>query len=405
MLRVHRQFIVLRYTAKPRRFREEAEMLYRVAFEGANLIRMSLVMAAALLANCLLALAETTNTAEAKDSLPENGKIAFKSYQISGEIYNINTVDPDGSSLSKLTNNIKPGGRPAWSPDGTKIAFESFGPLGSIWVMDADGSNLRRLTPNRSDVSYSDPTWSPDGTELAFTMFRGPPPNELDSGDIYMMDVDGSNIINITRSPRVAETGIDFSPDGSQMCLERSSNASGESGIYVVNVDGSNPTRLTDLTGSECAWSPDGTKIAYSHTQHGLIGIETSDVYVVNADGSGKTNLTSNQSDGAYPAWSPDGTRIAFSSERDSDEGGGPYVGGPFSDIYTMDVDGSDVAQVTKTPGDVEVLDPDWQPLTPKSRSMTVHPPDTGGPSLLLVASTLLFSMSCLLYAIVRPRM
>ena len=92
------------------------------------------------------------------------------------------------------------------------------------------------------------------------------------------------------------------------------------------------------------------------------------------------------------PDWSPDGTRIAFASDRDGDY-----------DIYTMDADGSDVAQVTNLPGDEEF--PDWQPLTPKSPSAAVNPPDTGGPSLILVASALLFSMSCLLYAMVRPRM
>jgi Tol biopolymer transport system component len=192
---------------------------------------------------------EDSQSAEADDSLPQNGKIAFSRYYSSeqGERYNIYTVDPDGSSLSKLTHRAatidlkpvwSPDGenlQPVWSPDGTKIAFES---QDSIWVMDAYGSNLRRLTPNRSDVSYSDPTWSPDGTELAFTGFIE---NEFLT-DIYMMDVDDSNITNITKSPRVAEAAIDFSPDGSQMCLERSTPGQRSLGMYVMNVDGSNPT-------------------------------------------------------------------------------------------------------------------------------------------------------------------
>jgi len=72
-------------------------------------------------------------------------------------------------------------------------------------------------------------------------------------------------------------------------------------------------------------------------------------------------------------------------------------------EIYTMDADGSDVTQVTNLPG--YELYPDWQPLTPNSRGLAVHQPDTGGPSLLLVVSVLLFSMTCLLYSVVRPRM
>jgi dipeptidyl aminopeptidase/acylaminoacyl peptidase len=121
-------------------------VLYRVAFKSANLLMLSLVTLAAMLAISLLALVETTSTAEA-NSLPQNGKIAFSRNQ--GEVgYDIYTVDPDGSNLTQLTNNISWGDKPAWSPDGTQIAFGSK----QIWVMGADGSNLRMLTHNRSGV-------------------------------------------------------------------------------------------------------------------------------------------------------------------------------------------------------------------------------------------------------------
>jgi hypothetical protein len=116
----------------------------------------------------------------------------------------------------------------------------------------------------------------------------------------------------------------------------------------------------------------------------------------MNADGSGKTNLTNNRAMDEYPQWSPDGTKIAFMSDRDG-----------VIEIYTMDADGSDVAQVTKNSGAADVF-PDWQPLTPKSRSMTVNLRDTGGPSLLLlslVASALFFAVGRLLYAVVQRRL
>ena len=120
-------------------------------------------------------------------------------------------------------------------------------------------------------------------------------------------------------------------------------------------------------------------------------------MYVMNADGSGKINLTKSPKvwDGS-PSWSPDGTKMVFSSYRDG-------VGG----IYTMDADSSDVARVTKVTKNSGYVDggADWQPLTPKSRSMTVHPPDTGGTSLLLVASALFVSGGTLLYAGLRRRM
>ena len=331
-----------------------------------------------MLAICLLALVETASTAEADDSLPENGKIAFT--RAPGHSYYIYTVNPDGYSLSRLTNgNPLFPDFPAWSPDGTQIAFHNAGQIG---VMGADGSNLRILTPNKLDVRYR-PRWSPDGKRLAF----GVSVSDYDS-DIYTVDLDGSNITNITNSPEVSEDYVDFSPDGSQLCLNRFPKSDQKQGIYVMNVDGSNPTQLTGDSGWRCAWSPDGTKIAYSESPGS--GYE---VYVMNADGSGKTNLTNNRAEDEYPQWSPDGTKIAFASDRDGDY-----------EIYTMDVDGSDVSQVTNTLGIVADLFPDWQPQTAKSRSLTVHPPHTGGPPLFLVASALLFSGGVMFYAGLKRR-
>ena len=129
--------------------------MYRVARKSADLLRMSLVTTAAMLAICLLALVETTNTAEAT-SLPENGKIAFTRDQ--GGTYDTYTVNPDGSSLSRLTNGILQFPIfPAWSPDGTQIAFYS---VPQIWVMGADGSNLRTLTPKKLYVQNPNhPRW------------------------------------------------------------------------------------------------------------------------------------------------------------------------------------------------------------------------------------------------------
>jgi Tol biopolymer transport system component len=151
--------------------------LYREGFKSANLLKVSLVMITAVWAICLLALVETMNTAEGA-SLPQNGKIAFVRFVAEGreiegrEIY---TVEPDGSNVSRLTNEGEVESyetyQPAWSPDGTKIAFGS----GQIWVMGADGSNVREVLPNRFEQYQGDEahhtsgaTWSPDGTKLAF---------------------------------------------------------------------------------------------------------------------------------------------------------------------------------------------------------------------------------------------
>src|SRR5688500_12500597 len=133
MLRVHRRFIEFRYTASHTASgkRRRAETLYGVARKRADLLKMSLVTSAAMLAICLLALVETTNTAEAKDSLPENGKIAFESFP-PGRAGRIYTVEPDGSNVRQLTNLY---GTPKWSPDGTRILVGE----SDYTVMRADG--------------------------------------------------------------------------------------------------------------------------------------------------------------------------------------------------------------------------------------------------------------------------
>jgi Tol biopolymer transport system component len=163
---------------------------------------------------------------------------------------------------------------------------------------------------------------------------------------------------------------------------------SGDHSIYTVDPDGSSLSRLAkDAT--EPAWSPDGTKIAYNY-QPEKRGAGSDDVYVMNADGSGKINLTkSPKVDEDRPSWSPDGTKITFSSDREGDH-----------DIYSMDADGSNVTHVTTNP-DAFDFNADWQPLP----GTTVHQPDTGGPSLLLVASALLFSGCLIFYAEVKRRM
>ena len=411
--------------------REQGAATLELALRSDDLLKISLVTTAAMLAICLLTLVQTTDAAEAKDSLPDNGKIAFSSSP-ADEIY---TIEPDGSNLRRLTNSrsYTYNTRPIWSPDGKDIIFNYQGSAGELGlkIMRADGSNLRRLSLFKAygTLVPSDVTWSPDGTKLAFG-----------GGDILMMGLDGSNRINLTKTPELTESSPAFSPDGSQLCFSRSKSTQQPvpPDIYAMGIDGSDPTLLvegdsqelstTGIPSEGCDWSPDGTKIAFHASipgpnegdlrkalekaiaeadskkilgegdsklleKHRELLVELDEeVYVINADGTGRTALTDNSASDLNVDWSPDGTKITFVSNRD----GGDY------DIYTMDADGSDVAQVT-TNSAVDDVNSDWQPLPrptpPKSRSEPVHPPDTGGPSLILVASALLCSGGVMFYA------
>ena len=203
-----------------------------------------------------------------------------------------------------------------------------------IYIMNANGSGQTRLTFGlANDLN---PTFSPDGTKIAFTSTRD------SNGEIYIMNADGSNQTNLTNSP-LRDRWPSFSPDGTKIVFASNRDSDpqvfGQEGpdeIYVMNADGSNPTRLTNnpARDTEPAFSPDGTKIAFVSRRD-----NNYEIYVMNTDGSGQTNLTNDSADDVNPTWSPDGTEIAFLSNRDGSV-----------QVYVMNVDGSGQTRLTNNP-------------------------------------------------------
>jgi len=126
-----------------------------------------------------------------------DGTIAFYSDRDGNpEIYVMNA---DGSDLRRLTDNDATDQAPAWSPDGTQIAFVSDRDGNrEIYVMNADGSEPQRLTDNPAYESH--PAWSPDGTQIAFISERD------GNREIYILDADGSNVQRLTSWPRITTT-------------------------------------------------------------------------------------------------------------------------------------------------------------------------------------------------------
>ena len=193
-------------------------------------------------------------------------------------------------------------------------------------------------------------------------------------------------VLALVETPNSAEA-TSLSQNG-KIVFDRST-PSGDQSIYAVDPDGSSLSLLAKEAGMP-AWSPDGTKIAYTNYREVRGGAWSEDVYVMNVDGSRKSNLTSTSAREWHPRWSPDGAKIIFSSEMDGD-----------MDIYTMDADGSNVTQVTKN-SDALDINADWQPLP---GTTVIHQPDTGGPSVLLVATALLLSGGVMFYSGVNRRM
>ena len=164
------------------------------------------------------------------------------------------------------------------------------------------------------------------------------------NSEIYSMEPNGNDgITRLTNSPAVADTGPSLSPDGSLIAWDRGGR------IWLMNSDGTEQHALTssgDGRDGAPAFSPDGTKIAFHSSREG-----TDDIWVMNVDGSAQTNLTDTEGNDLGPTWSPDGTKLAFDSDRDGDR-----------DIFTMNSDdGGELGNLTSDSPSLDA-DPDWSP-------------------------------------------
>jgi TolB protein len=237
-------------------------------------------------------------------------------------------------------------GQATWAPDGSRIALvagrarhvHAYAGDGDLYVMNVDGTGLRRVT---SGARSSSPTWSPDGTQLAFVRRQGK--------QLVVIDDDGTDARVIAH-----ETGYyqlpSWSPDGRWIAFQSAPDPSSErttEAIYVVHPDGTDLRQLTDASTSEGypAWSPDSTRIAYSAGER---------LWLMNADGSNQIQITRCRlpcvADFA-PTWAPGGRRIGFLRQED---GGGAIR------LYVLDLATGHVSPLT--PGERWVSYPRWRP-------------------------------------------
>ena len=259
---------------------------------------------------------------------PDGRRIVFQTRSGPG----LTVVNADGSGLQRLTI----GTRPAWSPDGQRIAFgraDKKYRVG-VYVMNADGSEQRRLVRHGTD-----PRWSPDGRSIAFVRRA-----TLDgfNYDIYVVDGEGGPARSLTRSPAY-ENDPAWSPDGRRIAFVRGND------IWLMNADGSGQRRLTNGAAHDRApsWSPDGRTIAFDRRVGSI-----HEIYVMNVDGSGQRRLArigaadpQTVAGFAPPLWSPDGKKIAYSRAL----GNGPGFYAPDNrEIFVMNADGTDQRNVSR---------------------------------------------------------
>jgi len=245
-----------------------------------------------------------TRAALAPAALGDGGRIAVALKSGSGA--SILTVNPDGSDLRKLTQPQAFDACPDLGPGGTLIAFcsDRSGVL-EIWLMDGGGGSQRRLTTLGGDSIF--PDISPDGQRVAFC---GSPTSQ-DDHDIWVINVDGTGLVQLTNTVGPNDCDPVWSPDGSALLFD--STRSGTPELYRMDATGQGVTQLTSgqQVGLEPPdWSPNGQQIAY---------IAQGAVWTMKADGSEQRRLTTGDGEDYAPAWSPKGNEIVY---RHSDKDG-----------------------------------------------------------------------------------
>ena len=261
--------------------------------------------------------------------------IAFHSNREgNNEVY---VMNPDGSDQTRLTMESRNDQRPDVSPNGNQIVFVSnriipeTNPTGDfeIFVMSSDGDDVRQLTRNGAEDSW--PRWSPNGRWIAFHS------NVDDDFEIYLIRPDGMDLTRVTEY-----VGLDqypeWSPNGHQLAIRRDTD------LYLIDLDGYNPIQLTDeATGFNqmASWSPDGKQLAFLSTREGYAS-----VFVIDIDERTQVNLTPRPDSapaGTWtsraPGWSRDGQSIYFTGRRPGIEGN--------ENIFVMNADGTEVTQLT----------------------------------------------------------
>jgi Tol biopolymer transport system component len=234
-----------------------------------------------------------------------------------------------------------------WSPDGTRIVLQSDrAGQWDIYVINADGSGLRRLTDHPAHDRT--PVWSPDGTSIAFQSERD------GNREIYRMDPDGSNPRNITNHP-AEDSHPKWSADGRRIVFDSDRDGADNYEVYEMSADGSGVVRLTDYSDWDTysSVSPDGGSVLWRRvtTEDGK---RNSELFIMNRDGSEPANLTNHAAFDGWPAWSPDGSRILFASDRARSR---------VWHLYTMGPDGSEIVRLTvDLPGDGHYTQPMWSP-------------------------------------------
>lgn len=257
--------------------------------------------------------------------------------QGTGDSAEIVIIDTRGENRRALTANNWYDGEPDWSPDGTRIAFESSrnGGIEGIFVMTASGGDVRQLTTSGERERH--PDWSPDGRLIAFEVGDG------DNIELYVMNADGTGRTRLTNN-NYGDRAPHFSPDGTRIAYM--TEARGKWEIAIMAYPSREVLRIFDCPAPDCrfpAWSPDGTRIVYNT----LNSAGTVDNIWVLDVATGQSTLLIQGRENGRPVWSGDGAYIFFNRTVEGN-----------TDLYAYEISTGTIQRLTTTPSND--YGPDW---------------------------------------------
>ena len=290
-----------------------------------------------------------------------NGEIAFARFNSSLGDTQVYVVNPDGSGQRLVQGATETGECPHWSPDGSGIATCGDPTGGASRIINPDDLSFR-IVPNPDPANLFLPCgeWARNAARLVCEGFGLTDPSL--NGMYTVRSYDGGSLVRVTTAPGGDDIPGDTSPDGSRIVFDRSTLDA----LFVVNTNGTGLKQITPAgfnLSSFGSWSPSGNEIVFS--RHVTSDVHSS-IWVVHANGTGlhEINVQPTSACGGAnsdpttqgcnePTWSPDGTKIAFVRSHSNDVDG---------EIYTVNVDGTGLKQITNAPG---ANSPDWG----------IHPP------------------------------
>jgi Tol biopolymer transport system component len=276
---------------------------------------------------------------------PLTGKIVFAQE-------GIYVMNADGSELRKLTD--LPGDMsPSWSPDGTQIAFErELGDQQDVYVMDANGKNVRRLTTNGRS---GEPSWSPSGDRIVFRRDFAGDHRRTNRIRLFVINPDGSGVHRATKgSTLVFETSPSWSPDGKRLVFVGYRSRLGSGRVYTVK-PGGYPTSVAApknrFLDPDPAWSPIGRSLLLV-----IGGYRGGSLSTMTPIGANLRPLKGGSGLVSDPAWAPDGKAIVFA--RGPEHPSSQLEFGR-TRLYTLALDGREPRPLTPR-GMTGARDPSW---------------------------------------------